>query len=140
MTPEERSTVLGVALRAAIEDDPEGTGHIEAFHELDVADVVAVAPTEWSVTELRPSTRALDASDRAAIETALAPATVRFVDPDEATFVLAEPVPDGATVVVAWEHRCGSDPGALCGSGGALRLGRDDDGWKVVEVLSSWIS
>ncbi|MCU1368396.1 MAG: hypothetical protein JWN39_4035, partial [Ilumatobacteraceae bacterium] len=81
-------------------------------------------------------------AERAGIEAAYSPFPIYFeqLSTDGPMLLLSQPVIQGTSVVVAYEIRCGLDPGAMCAVGGAFRLEKLDGDWATTETISEWIS
>jgi hypothetical protein len=135
----ELAAILAVAVPAAIEANPDGAGEIVAS-DYTIADSLGSVSGE-SVTFPGNETP-LSRGVRDAISTAVSPGSAVFVPADltKAMLLLGTPAVADDSVIVTYEQRCGGDPDALCGSGGAFRMERGVDGWQVSEVLSGWIS
>ena len=115
------STIIAVAVQAAILNDPDGFGDFTRSDPFVVADRLGtLAPSDQVV--FTTDSVMLSARDRAEIEEALAPALVQFVDAlvVESGWLFAEATADGDNILVPFEHRCLE--GMVCGSGGAVRL------------------
>ncbi|MEQ1737864.1 MAG: hypothetical protein ABL886_15835 [Rhodoglobus sp.] len=135
----ELAAILAVAVPAAIEANPDGAGEIVAS-DYTIADSLGSVSGE-SVTFPGNETP-LSRGVRDAISTAVSPGSAVFVPADltKAMLLLGTPAVADDSVIVTYEQRCGGDPDALCGSGGAFRMELGVDGWQVSEVLSGWIS
>ena len=134
--------VLAVAIPAAIAADPDGFGKVVPTTTYVIADSFGqVNGNGWGVSFSGESVP-LSSDMRAAVEAALSPATAAFVPADLTKWMLliAEPTIDENAVIVTYEQRCGGEPDALCGSGGAFRVERIGDGWTIAKVVSQWIS
>lgn len=147
LTDAEIAEVLAVAVPAAIVANPDGLGRL-VVTDYEIADTLAEVETDmigdtkdWWVVAGAGGEPIPDTA-RAAISDGLWPGTAVFVPFDDhaAMLIVGRPIVEDNTVVVVYEQRCGGEPGALCGSGGAFRLEPLTVGWEITEVLSSWIS
>lgn len=139
LTDEDLAELLAVAVPAAIAANPDGAGKIEAI-DYTIADSLGSVNGD-SVTF--PGNEALMTRVvRTAISDAVSPGSALFVPADltKGMLLIGTPSVEGRSVIVTYQQLCGGEPGALCGSGGAFRMERDADGWRVAEVLSGWIS
>jgi len=130
--------VLGAAARAATSarsDAPPLAGHIQ------VADVLIEPTATWALLVDAPNVL-LSNAERAGIAAAYEPFPIYFepLTTDGPMILLAQPVIEGTTVVVAYQIRCGRDPGGACAVGGAFRFEQVDGEWKPIETVSEWIS
>jgi hypothetical protein len=135
----ELSEILAVAVPTAIAANPDGHGKVVAT-QYSIADSLG-SVTGDSVT-FAGNEPPLSQGVREAIAAGVSPGSAVFVpaDPTKAMLLIATPVVEGDSVVVTYQQPCGGEPGALCGSGGAFRMERGADGWRLAEVLSGWIS
>jgi len=130
--------VLGAAARAATSsrsNAPNLAGHIQ------VADVLIEPTAMWSLPLNAPNVPLSD-TERAGIEAAYSPFFIFFekLSADGPMLLLSQPVIEGTSVIVAYEIRCGLDPGAMCAVGGAFRLEKADGEWTTTETISEWVS
>jgi len=137
--------ILAVVVPVAIAANPGGSGEVRVSTATYViADSLGQASGNdgfQSVT-FEGGSIPLSTATRMAIEATLSPAHAEFVAADltQWMLLLAEPSVEDNAVVVTYEQRCGGEPDALCGSGGAFRVERVDGSWRVVIQLSGWIS
>lgn len=143
LTDVELSELLAVAVPAAIAANPDGRGKIVAT-DYPIADSLGSVSGDSSFQSVTfdGNETPLPQGARTAISAAVAPGSAVFVPADLAKgmLLIGTPSVEGDSVIFTYEQRCGGDPEALCGSGGAFRMERGSDGWKVSEVLSGWIS
>ncbi len=139
LTDRDLAEILAVAVPAAIEANPDGTGEVLSI-EYPIADSFGTV-TGISVTFPGNETP-LSQDMRTAISAAISPGSAAFVPADltKAMFLIGTPSVEADSVVVTYEQRCGGEPGALCGSGGTFRLKQDSGNWEITEVMSAWIS
>jgi hypothetical protein len=141
LTDDELATLLAVVVPVAIEATTEGPGEIRE-RDYPIGDALGSVVGDDYEVRFDGDEMPLSPTVRAAISAAMAPGTAVFLPPDptEGMLLIAAPTVEGDSVIVTYEQRCGGDPDALCGSGGAFRMARTADGWQIAEVLSGWIS
>ena len=67
----------------------------------------------------------------------------RYFEPlstDGPMLLLSQPVVEAASVVIAYEIRCGVELGGMCAVGGAFRLEKVDGHWAVTETVNQWVA
>lgn len=143
LTDADLAEILAIVVPAAIVADPDRSGEVLASMTYVVADALGRTNEVGGPVSFIGAPRPLTESTRAAVVAAISPATVEFATPDLTRWMLliAEPVIERELfVVVTFEQRCGGEPGALCGSGGAFRLKRGREGWLMAHQITGWIS
>lgn len=131
--------ILALAVPAAIKANPDGRGEIAAGAGYKVGD--ALGSVSGDNVTFQDVGSPLSADVQAAVLAAVPKGSVVFspVDQTTAMLLLATPALSGESVTLTFEQQCG-EPGALCGSGGALVIAKVDGEWQIVSGGNSWIS
>lgn len=140
LSDEELAKVLALAVPAAIKANPDGPGEIVAGFEYHIGD--ALGSVDGSYVTFPDGGTPLSADVQAAVLAAVPDGSVSFspVDLAEGMLLLGMPTVLGDSITLTFEQRCGGDPNALCGSGGAFVLAKVDGEWQIVSGGNAWIS
>lgn len=140
LSDEELAQVLALAVPAAIKANPDGLGEIVAGVEYQVGN--ALGSVNGLYVIFPDGGTPLSADVQAAVLAAVPDGSVAFspVDLAKGMLLLAMPTVSGDSITLTFEQRCGGDPNALCGSGGAFVIAKVDGEWQIVSGGNAWIS